>query len=78
VRQKKKCNAESVGQIALANAFSVGSPFSVKPRVVSTLGVRQKKKCNAESVGQIALANAFSVGSLFSVEPRVEATLGWN
>jgi hypothetical protein len=31
-REKKQFNAESVGQIAFANAFSVGSVCSVKPR----------------------------------------------
>jgi hypothetical protein len=29
---KKKFNAESIEQTALANAFCVGSLFSVKPR----------------------------------------------
>jgi hypothetical protein len=33
----KKFNAESVGQTAFANAFSVGWLFSVKPRVGATL-----------------------------------------
>jgi hypothetical protein len=36
--EKKKFNAESVGQIAFANAFSVGSLCSVKPRVEATPG----------------------------------------
>jgi hypothetical protein len=36
--RKNRFNAESVGQIAFANAFSVGSLFSVEPRVETTLG----------------------------------------
>jgi hypothetical protein len=36
--EKKKFNAESVGQMAFANAFSVGSLCYVKPRVEATPG----------------------------------------
>jgi hypothetical protein len=35
---RKEINAERVGEIAFANAFSVGSLLSVKPRVEATPG----------------------------------------
>jgi hypothetical protein len=63
--RQKKFNAESVGQTALANAFSVELLFSVKPRVEATLGwnLPTPSAYSKPRVGatRVELANAYGV-----------------